>query len=103
MTNAIQQKDLESMTINVLAPGASKKTTKIRLLNGEPQDLPSILIEANPITEPELENADLTIKETFHIEKRYDVSRIIAKVKNGIITISIPVDKRKVQTIEIED
>lgn len=106
MGNYIRTETLEACTINVLAPGASKNCTKIRLIkdSGKKDDAEhSILIEVDPITSPELKDVDLKISDRINIDRRYDTNKIKAIVKKGIVTIEIKIDSEKVKTINIEE
>lgn len=105
MSNYILKETIDIFIINVLAPGATKKTTKIRILKGQEKDIPSLRIECNPITTPELESVDLNVVEEFDVPLRFDPYHkdVRATVKTGIITVSIPVNTDKVKTIKIDE
>lgn len=98
----IKTETIESCIINMLAPGSTKKNTEIKLIN-ENDKQHFILIHSNPVASPELKDIELEVKERIEIGPLYNTHETKVKVKNGIITVTVPVNTEKVKIIEIEE
>ena len=96
--NSVSVQSLDSATFVVLAPGANKSNTKIKVDKKEN----CIKIESKPTIDPKEIEVDLDVKETLHVDNLYDVQTTHALIKDGIITLTIKVSSERISTIKAE-
>ena len=92
----VENKSYDKYEASILAPGATKNNTKIKIDKKEKKIL--IIVDGKKV----IEDYDLSFKKELIIESMYDLDKINASISNGIIKIVISIDSERIKEVEVK-
>lgn len=94
------KEELKQADYIILAPGATAENIEINIVKEE--ELTKLIVTGDPKTELGCDDFDLTINKEIVISNKYDLDTLEAKIRNGVIYISIKSDSNVVTPVEIQ-
>lgn len=105
-TNTLRNEELDEITVMILAPGANRNNTTVKVDNGSSDKNSSMLYIT--VEEPELpeglkDKAELSLRTTHCLDSKYDTKTLRVGIRDGIIFINAKTSKDRVQEVKIDE